>query len=61
MRISVMNIATHLPADEAMTCREQILSDCSGLAGKASFVDSTEDRPWKVVVDVVGGDTRWRY
>ena len=34
VRISVMNaLATHLPADEAVTCREQILSDfSSGLA-----------------------------
>ena len=40
VRISVMNaLATHLPADEAVTCREQILSDLQRLGvGKASLI-----------------------
>ena len=40
VRISVMNaLATHLPADEAVTCREQMLSDFEGPgADKASLI-----------------------
>ena len=40
VRISTMNaLATHLPADEAVTCREQILSDLQRLGvGEASLI-----------------------